>query len=83
VALVPVHGHNPMTPAPVIDAIGALINMRAEDWLELVANQMARRLGYDQADAMHVTVATPGMWPDRLVTKVIRQLLANDSGGVL
>jgi hypothetical protein len=72
-----------MTSAPVIDAIGALINLRAEDWLEVVANQMARRVGYDQADAVHVTVGTPGMWTDRVVTKVKHQLLAKDSGGVL
>jgi hypothetical protein len=72
-----------MTSGPVIDTIGALIDMRAEDRLGMVANQTARRLGYDRDDAMHVTVATPGMWTDRLATEVEHRLLAKDPGGLL
>jgi hypothetical protein len=82
-ALAPVHGYNPMTSEPVINTIEALIDMRAEDRLEMVANQTARRLGYDRDDAMHVTVATPGMWTDRLATEVEHRLLAKDPGGML
>jgi hypothetical protein len=70
--MAPVHGYNPMTSKPVIDTIEALIDMRAEDRLETVANQTA-----------HITVATPGMWTDRLATEVEHRLLAKDPGGLL
>jgi hypothetical protein len=78
-----IQGYNPMTSKPVIETIEALINAQAEDQLEAVANRIAFLLGYDQDDAMHFTVATPGMWTDRLATEIEHRLLAKDPGGLL
>ncbi len=81
--IVPVHGYNPMTSEPVVGTIEALIDARAEDRLGTVANRTALRLGYDRDESMHITVATPGMWTDRLATEVEHRLLAKDPGGLL
>jgi hypothetical protein len=81
--MIPVHGYNPMTSKPVVRTIETLINMRAEDLLETIANRTARLLDYEQNDTMHFTVATPGMWTDRLATEVEHRLLAKDPGGLL
>jgi hypothetical protein len=82
-AMVPVHGYNPMTSRPVIPALDALIDLSAEARLETVANRISSLLGYDRDDAMHFTVATPGMWTDRLATEVEHRLLAKDCSAVL
>jgi hypothetical protein len=82
-AMAPVQGYNPMTSKPVLATIEALIVAHAEARVETLANQTALRLGYDRDDVMHVTVATPGMWTDRLATEVEHRLLAKDPGGVL
>jgi hypothetical protein len=82
-ATAPIQGYNPMTSAPVIDTIEALIDAQAEDRLESVATRITHLLGYRQDDTMHITVATPGMWTDRLATEVEHRLLAKDPGGLL
>jgi hypothetical protein len=82
-AAVPVHGYNPMTNKPVRATVEALIDRRAEQRLEAVANFTARRLGYENDEVMHITVATPGMWTDRLATEIDHRLLPKDPGGVL
>lgn len=79
----PVHGYNPMTTKPVLETVEALIDIEAEDRLVTVANDTANRLGYAIDAEMHITVATPGMWTDRLATEVDHRLRAPDPGGVL
>jgi hypothetical protein len=82
-SMIPVHGYNPMTSEPVVRTIEALIDMRAEDRLEAIANRTALLLDYDHDDTMHFTVATPGMWTDRLATEVDHRLLAKDPAELL
>ena len=82
----PIHGYNPMTSKPVLDTVLALLDVDAEGRLEARANETARLLGYDRDehdDDMHITVATPGMWTDRVGTEVEHRLLAKDPGSVL
>jgi hypothetical protein len=82
-AVSPIHGYNPMTSQPVLVTIEALLDAQAEARLEKTANQTALRLDYARDDAMHINVATPGMWTDRLATEVEHRLLAMDPGGLL
>ncbi len=78
-----VHGYNPGTSKPVRDTIRALIAINAEDLLASIANEVAGRLGYHSDELLHFTVATPGMWTDRVGTEVEHHLLAKDPCGVL
>ena len=80
---VPVSGYNPMTSKPVLETIEALVAVKAEARLASVANEVAARLGFRGEATMHFTVATPGMWTDRLATEVEHRLLGRDPGGVL
>lgn len=79
----PIHGYNPMTSKPVLDTVLALLDVDAEGRLEARANETALHLGYDRDDDMHITVATPGMWTDRVATDVEHRLLGKDPGSVL
>ena len=80
---VPVHGYNPMTSKDVLPTIEALLVIEAEACLGAAANRVAVALGFTDDVAMHLTVATPGMWTDRLATEVEHRLLLRDPGGVL
>jgi hypothetical protein len=82
-ATMPIQGFNPMTSLPVAATIEALLDADAESRLEVVANETAQRLGCNHNDHMHITVATPGMWTDRVTTEVEHTLLAKDPSGVL
>ncbi len=79
----PVHGYNPMTSEPVLETIEALIGVDAEARLHEVANRAAGSLGHDQHSVMYLTVATPGMWTDRLATEVEHRLLAKQPGSAV
>jgi small subunit ribosomal protein S1 len=79
----PVHGYNPMTSTPVLPTVEALLAAGAEPVLATAAGRSAARLGYDGDAVMHVTVATPGTWTDRLATEVEHRLLGADPGGLL
>lgn len=80
--LVPVHGYNPMTSKDVLPAIEALLAVDAERRLASGANRVVAELGFTDDATMHLTVATPGMWTDRLATEVEHRLLLRDPGGV-
>jgi hypothetical protein len=80
---VPVHGYNPMTSKDVLPTIEALLAIDGEARLGAAANRVAAELGFTDDVAMHLTVATPGMWTDRLATEVEHRLLLRDPGGVL
>lgn len=79
----PVRGYNPMTSRPVLDTVEALLAIDAEHRIETLANEVAAALGFEEHVTMHLTVATPGMWTDRLATEVHHRLAAPDPGGVL
>lgn len=79
----PVHGYNPMTSKPVLDTVEALLALGAEDRIARLANEVADALVFDGHATMHLTVATPGMWTDRLATELHHRLTAPDPGGVL
>lgn len=71
----PVAGYNPMTSKPVLATIEALLAVDAEGRLERAAT--------GPEGVLHLTVAAPGMWTDRLATDVEHRLLLHDPGGVL
>lgn len=79
----PVHGYNPMTSKPVGATVDALLAIDAEAVAAAAADDVASTLGHTDDELMHFTVATPGMWTDRLATEVEHRLLAKDPGGVL
>ena len=79
----PVHGYNPMTSKPVLPTVEALLAVDAESVLAAAAGRTAARLGHEGDLAMHVTVATPGMWTDRTGTEVEHRLLGADAGALL
>jgi len=86
--LVPVHGYNPGTSKPVLAAVEALLAAGAEALLAEVAAEvapawMARHGPVGEPVAMHITVATPGMWTDRLATEVGHRLQGHDPGAAL
>lgn len=78
----PVHGYNPMTSKPVLATVEALLAVDAETRLERIADATLRSLGERLDDVMFLTVATPGMWTDRLATEVEHRLLAKDPASV-
>lgn len=79
----PISGYNPMTSKDVLGAIEALLAIDAEARLATVANATAARLGFADDESMHLIVAAPGMWTDRLGTEVHHRLVAADPRGVL
>ena len=79
----PVFGYNPMTREPVIDTIRELINLDAEAIASETANETAVKIGLELDATMHLSVATPGMWTDRLGTEVEHRLKAVDPTGIL
>jgi hypothetical protein len=79
----PIAGYNPMTSQPVLPTVEALVALEAEARLADVANRVAADAGFAGDAAMHVTVATPGMWTDRLATVVEHRYLGHDPGAVL
>jgi hypothetical protein len=72
----PVGGYNPMTSKPVLPTIESLLAIDAEARLADVARRTAERVGFDGDAVVHLTVATPGMWTDRLATEVHHRLTA-------
>lgn len=81
--LVPISGYNPMTSKNVASAINALQAIDAEARLAAVANATAARLQFTDDVSMHLIVAAPGLWTDRLVTEVHHHLVSTDQRGVL
>lgn len=79
----PVYGYNPMTSEPILRTIEGLIDLDAETVALQAANAAAEAIGFRQDSTMHLTVATPGMWTDRLATEVDHRLKASDPVGVL
>lgn len=67
----PLTGYNPMTSKPVLETIETLLAIDAE------------KLADEHADGntLHITVATPGMWTDRISTEIDHRLaeVASDS----
>lgn len=82
-ARTPIYGYNPMTREPVQQTIAGLLSFDAEAVAKESANKVANRIGFDENAAMHLTVATPGMWTDRFGTEIEHRLKANDPGGIL
>ncbi len=81
--LAPIAGYNPMTSKDVTSAIDALMAINAEERLAAVANATAARLQFADAVTMHLIVAAPGLWTDRLLTEVHHHLVSPDQRGVL
>ncbi len=79
----PISGYNPMTSLPALATVYALLALDAEPKCEQVANRVANWIGFDTDTALHLTVASPGAWTDRLATEVERRLLARDPSSVL
>jgi hypothetical protein len=69
---VPAHGYNPMTSKPALETVEALLAIDAE--------AVAEEFSGDHD--MYITVATPGMWTDRISTEIDHRLApTNWSGG--
>jgi hypothetical protein len=68
----PVAGFNPMTSSEeTVKTVDALIELDAEELASETANECARDLGLRGADiGLSITVATPGMWTDRIATEI-------------
>jgi hypothetical protein len=79
----PVHGYNPMTSRPVGATIDALLEIDAERRLQRIARRTAAAFDFEGDAVMYLTVATPGMWTDRLATEVDHRLNGTNPGGVL
>lgn len=84
----PVHGYNPGTSKPVLETVESLLAAGAEELLASVAAGVvpAWVAGHGPVGApvpMHITVATPGMWTDRLATEVGHRLQGQDPGAAL
>jgi hypothetical protein len=56
----PISGYNPMTSKPALETVEALLAIDAET----IAEEIARDV------TMFITVATPGMWTDRIATEI-------------
>ena len=64
----PISGYNPMTSKDVLATVEALLAIDAE-------GVVARAVGGDHDDVeLFITVATPGMWTERLSTEVHHRL---------
>ena len=67
----PVAGFNPMTGSKdTIKTVEALVELDAEELASETANECARDLGLRADIGLSITVATPGMWTDRLATEI-------------
>jgi len=67
----PVAGFTPMTTSDdTVETIQALIELDAEELASETANECARDLGLRADIGLSITVATPGMWTDRLATEI-------------
>jgi hypothetical protein len=67
----PVAGFNPMTSSDdTVGTITALVELDAEELASETANEFARDLGLRQDIGLSITVATPGMWTDRIATEI-------------
>ncbi len=60
----PVSNYNPMTSKPVLETVEALLAIDAEG----IAEELSEDL------TMFITVATPGMWTDRIATEIEHRL---------
>ena len=80
---VPVSGYNPMTTKPVLPTIERLVAIDAEAIAARAASEAADRLGWTDEVALVLTVATPGMWTDRLGTEVEHRLTGRGAREVL
>lgn len=70
----PVSGYNPMTAKDALGTVEALLAIDAEDQAKDTANKYAEELGIDDDVDMAITVATPGLWTDRLATEIEHRL---------
>lgn len=80
---VPVSGYNPMTSKPVLPTVEALLDLAAEDEVERAMAECLSALLVDDHFEVHLTVATPGMWTDRLATEVEHRHLGRTTEQVL
>lgn len=65
----PVASYNPMTAEPAGDTVAALLGVDAEALATRAANAVLEEIRARVELTMFVTVATPGMWTDRLATE--------------
>ena len=70
----PVSGYNPMTTKDALSTVEALLAIDAEDKAKDTANHYAEELGLDEDVDLSITVATPGLWTDRLATEIEHRL---------
>lgn len=82
---VPVSGYNPMTSKHALGTVEALAAIDAERLVGNAAEECLAVLDVDPGPDVEltVTVATPGMWTDRLATEVEHRLAGRASGEVL
>lgn len=81
-ARVPVSGYNPMTSKAVLPTIERLLAIDAEGVAAKAATGAAEQLGADDIELV-LTVATPGMWSDRLATEVEHRLVGKGAREIL
>jgi len=81
----PVSGYNPMTSKPALETVERLLELDAERLATGVAAETANRLGLPPGREIElsITVATPGMWTDRIATEVEHVLLARTPNQLL
>jgi hypothetical protein len=79
----PVSGYNPMTSNDVLGTIEALLEIDAERVVQDTARRWVEPLGLVDDVEMWITVATPGMWTDRLATEIEHRLLGRSWSQVL
>jgi hypothetical protein len=80
---VPVAGWNPMTSKDVLGTVERLVAIDAETLAEEAAAEVAELLRIGEDVPLAVTVATPGMWTDRLATEVEHRIQGRGVGEVL
>jgi hypothetical protein len=67
----PIAGFTPMTTnKETVKTVDALVELDAEELASEIANECARDLGLREDIGLSITVATPGMWTDRLATEI-------------
>ena len=80
---VPVSGYNPMTSKPVLPTIERLLAIDAEGVATVAAMATAQQLGWTEDLDLVLTLATPGMWTDRLATEVEHRLVGKGAREIL
>jgi hypothetical protein len=71
----PVAGFNPMTSSKeTVKTVDALVELDAEELASETANELARDLGLRADIGLSITVATPGLWADRVATEIEHRL---------